>query len=190
MEKKISNDLDLGRLLGRREAFSVMAARCSAADATHLRQIREQKNYLECKDWGEFCGKYLHISKDTANRAIRLLEDFGPQYFELAQLTRISAETYRAIAPAIQDGKLHTEGEAIELIPENAEKVAAAVAVLRKKEPKAPAKVTDPIIAAADRASELYEEFSGLSRRAEDRYRLSSIIQSLRFKLERLQRTL
>jgi hypothetical protein len=33
-------------------------------------------------------------------------QEFGPDYFELAQLTHISADTYRALAPSIQDGAL------------------------------------------------------------------------------------
>src|SRR5947207_15266108 len=119
----MSDDVAVGRLLGRREAFTIIAARCSAADAANLRQLRDQKNYLDCKDWDEFCGQHLHMSKDSANRVIRLLETYGPQYFELAQLTRISPETYRAIAPSIKDGVLHKEGEAIALIPENADRV-------------------------------------------------------------------
>ena len=32
---------------------------------------------------------------------IRLLEEFGPSYFELAQITRISAAVFRAMAPAV-----------------------------------------------------------------------------------------
>src|ERR1051326_8904181 len=119
----MSEVLTLGRLLGRREAFNIVAARCSAADAANLKQIREEKNFLDCKDWDEFCRRYLYMSKDNANRIIRLLEAYGPRYFEVAQFTRISPDTYRAIEPAIKDGALHTESEAIALIPENADKV-------------------------------------------------------------------
>src|SRR5215471_19144709 len=125
------------RLLGRREAFSVVAGRCSAADAETLRNIRDNKLYLALSpDWDEFCVKYLHMSRAAANRIIQLLIEFGPRYYEVAQLTRISAETYRSIAPSIQDGALHANGEAIALIPENAEKVSAAVAELWKSAEK------------------------------------------------------
>src|SRR4051812_30691172 len=124
MEIFMSDDVTLGRLLGRREAFNTIAARCSGAEAANLRELRATKNYLECRDWAEFCSKHLHMSRENANRIIRLLEHFGPQYFEVAQLTRISPETYRAIAPAIQDGALYTNGEAIALVPENADRVA------------------------------------------------------------------
>jgi len=190
----VADDLDLGRLLGRREAFNVVAARCSAADATLLRDMRAQKVFAgRCADWGEFCEKYLHTSKTNANRLIHLLETHGPQYFELAQLTRISPETYSAIAPAIKDGALHTEGEAIALIPENADKVAAAVAALRKKEPK-PAPVeappVDPFAALDAHTRELVDEFTSLSSRYHDRPRLSNAIGALRLRLEIIQRTL
>jgi hypothetical protein len=124
---------DLGRLVGRREAFSAVAARCSAADAAILREIREKRLYEgQAQDWEEFCSQHLHISKTNANRIIRYLDEFGPTYFDVAQLTRISPEAYRAIAPSIRDQALHHNGDAIALIPENAEKVAAAVAELRK----------------------------------------------------------
>ena len=89
----MSDDLTLGRLLGRREAFNLVAARCSAAEAGQLREIRATKNYLDCGDWEEFCWKHLQMSRENANRIIRLLEELGPQYFELAQLTRISPQT-------------------------------------------------------------------------------------------------
>ena len=52
--------------------------------------------------------------------------------FELSQLTRISPQTFRAVAPAIQDGALLCNGETIALTSENSSKVAAAVAELRR----------------------------------------------------------
>ena len=129
----MSDNFDIGRLLGRREAFSVVAGRCTAAEAAQMREIREKKLYLgRADDWSEFCVQDLHMSKDSANRMIRNLEEFGPNYFVLAQITQVSPTTYRAIAPSIHDEALHHDGEAIALIPENAEKVAAAVAEMRR----------------------------------------------------------
>ena len=58
----------------------------------------------------------LKISGSEADKIIRLWEEFGASYFELAQLIRISPEGYRAIEPAVKDGALHHEGEAIELM--------------------------------------------------------------------------
>jgi hypothetical protein len=124
---------DLGQMLGRRQAFGAIAGRCSAADADCLRRMRDRKLCLQrAASWEEFCPQYLGLSKTHANRIIRHLEEFGPGYFELAQMTRITPEEFRAIAPAIRDGSIHSNGEAIALIAENSEKVALAVADLRR----------------------------------------------------------
>jgi hypothetical protein len=186
----MTKDLDLGRLLGRREAFSIVAARCSAADAEILRNIRKEKTYLNhAKDWEEFCPTYLHMSKDSANRVIRYLEEFGPQYFEIAQLTRISPKTYRAIAPSIRDQSLHHNGETIALIPENAEKVAAAVAELRRKEEE-PAPPTDPIPTVEKSCGELVRRLEELIATRQHKQRLKAVLCSMQSKLHYLELTL
>ena len=51
-------------------------------------------------------------------------------------MTRVSPETFRAIAPDIQDGALHYQNEVIELNAENSRRVAAVVAELRSGLPK------------------------------------------------------
>jgi len=130
--------LDLGVILGQNLAFGLIAGRCSAAQAESLFRLRDEKLYKKCaQTWDDFCRENLKISRVEADRTIRLWEDFGPAYFELSQLTRISAETFRAISPAIQDGALHYNGEAIELNAVNSRKVSAAVAELRRAIPKA-----------------------------------------------------
>ena len=129
--------IDLGDVLGQIRAFGLIAGRCSAAQAEGLRRLREQKLYKRCAEtWGSFCTEFLKISRTEADRTIRELEEFGPVFFELSQLTRISPGTYRAIAPAIQNGALHFNGESIALRPENSHKVSAAVAELRRAIPK------------------------------------------------------
>ena len=125
--------LDLGAILGQNFAFSLVAGRCSAASAEGLRRLRREKLYKRCTEkWDDFCSKYLKISRVEADRTIKLWEEFGQAYFELSQLTRVSPQTFRAIAPAIQDGALLYNGETIELNAENSRKVAAAVADLRR----------------------------------------------------------
>jgi hypothetical protein len=129
--------LELGVILGQNHAFGLVAGRCSAAQAQSIRRLREERLFKRCcEKWEDFCPKYLKISRTEADRTIRLLEEFGPTYFELSQLTRISPETYRAIAPAIEDGVLHFNDEAIPLNADNSRKVAAAVAELRNALPK------------------------------------------------------
>jgi hypothetical protein len=94
---------ELSKWLGRREAFGLVAGRCSAADVECMRRIRDDKLYLQCaKDWGEFCEKFLHMSKSNVNHQIRLSEEFGPEYHHVAQLTRISVADYRSIASAVR----------------------------------------------------------------------------------------
>jgi hypothetical protein len=152
--------LDLGVALGQNQTFSLVAGRCSAAQAATLLRIRQEKKYLQCAaNWREFCTKYLKISGSEADRIIRLWEEFGASYFELAQLIRISPEGYRAIEPAVKEGALHHEGEAIEFDPENSRKLATAVAELRGAEAaKKPGKKSPP-------HREMHQRLEDLERR-------------------------
>jgi hypothetical protein len=180
----MTNEMSLARLLGRREAFSIVAARCSAADAAILREIRDKRKFEGiADDWGGFCANHLHMSKTAANRIIQLLNEFGPQYFEVAQLTRISPETYRALSPSIRDGALHTESEAIALIPENAERVAAAVAELRKPAPK-PA--PDPIAMLRERCDEVVKRFAEMEEAGEHPAALRETLRDVLVDLSRI----
>ncbi len=136
--------MELGFTLGQNHTFGVLAGRCSAAQAQGIRRLREEKLYKRCVEtWDEFCPRYLKMSRGEADRIIRMLDEFGPVFFELSQVARISAATFRAIAPAVSDGVLHHKGEAIPLTAENSQKVATAVAEMRKALPK-PQEVTEP----------------------------------------------
>jgi hypothetical protein len=140
-----NGDFELGMMLGTRKAFASVAGRCSAADAECLRRLREKRLYLSrAETWEEFCPKFLGLSKTHANRIIRSLEEFGPDYFEVAQLTRITPEQYRTIAPAIREKNIHVNGQAIALLPENSDRVTAAVAELRQAASTRDAAAIDP----------------------------------------------
>jgi hypothetical protein len=124
--------LDLGGVLGQNHAFGLIAGRCSAAQAAGLHRLREQKLYKRCAPtWEDFCRQFLNVSRAEADKTIRLWQEFGHGYFAVAQWTRISPETYRAIQPSIHDGKLYFNDEAIDLNADNTRKLAAAVAALR-----------------------------------------------------------
>jgi hypothetical protein len=124
--------LELGSVLGQNQAFGLIAGRCSAAQAASLKHLRDEKKYKRVnEDWRDFCSQYLRMSGAQADKIIHLWEEFGAGFFKVAQLTRISPETYRAIAPAIREDALHLNGEVIELSVENSRKVADAVARLR-----------------------------------------------------------
>lgn len=163
--------LDLGMVLGQNQAFGFLAGRCSAAQAETIRRLRNEKLYKRVTEhWKEFCPRYLKMSGTQADSIIRLWEEFGAGYFEIAQLTRVSPETYRALAPAVENGVLNLNGEQVELTIENSRKVAAAVSQVRRSLPsKAPADL--PVIERIDRLDQLctaiIEEFAGIKRSAE-----------------------
>jgi len=189
-----ANDFDLGILLGTRKAFAAIAGRCSAADAECLRRLRDQKIYLgRAATWAEFCPKFLGLSKTQANMIIRNLEEFGPDYFEVAQLTRITPEQFRAIAPAIRDKNIHVNGQPIALIPANSDRVAAAVAELRQASapmPSAPS-VQEGMAALGRRFQQLaadFEEFAGGSLTLAERSQLGAVLSPIILKLECLHR--
>jgi hypothetical protein len=125
---------DLGTWLGRRQAFGMMSGKTAAAEAECLRQIRDRKLYkAKSPSWDDFCARHIGASRANVNRVIRYLEEFGPEFFELSQLTRIPPEAYRAIAPYVSKDGLHLDGEVIAIVQENSERVSQAVAELRKR---------------------------------------------------------
>ena len=192
--------LDLGVALGQNQAFSLVAGRCSAAQAATLLRLRQEKKYLKCAaNWREFCTSYLKMSGSEADRIIRLWEEFGAAYFELAQLMRISPESYRAIEPAVKDGALHHNGETIEFDAENSGKLAAAVAQLRSAEGgKKPSRKNPPHREMHERLAELdrrcmkiaaeFDEISRKERSGENRLLLVRTLTSVRNDLSRIAR--
>lgn len=133
---EIAGAVDLGSVLGQNQSFALLAGRCSAAQAAGLRTLREAKLYKQVTpEWRDFCERYLKMSKGQADHLIHLLDEFGAGYFEVAQLTRISPETYRALAPSVKNGVLEYQGTSIELNVENARKVTAVVAEVRRARP-------------------------------------------------------
>ncbi|HEY1239079.1 MAG TPA: hypothetical protein VGF16_00925 [Bryobacteraceae bacterium] len=190
-------DLYLGTLLGRRQAFTTIAARCTAADAAALREIRDTRAYHSLSaSFEEFCSKHLGVSERHANRLIHYLNEFGPAYFELAQLTGISPSEYRAIAPAVKDEAVHCGDEVIALLPENAEKLAAAVAQLRASAPipaRKPLSIEQRLRHLERQAGRLTGALRALIPAADSiaqRARLASILGATHQSLEQLEREL
>lgn len=159
--------LTLGVALGENVAFAMVSGRTAAAQAACLQRMRQEKLFQVLEPtWEKFCPKHLKMSRAEADRTIRLYEEFGAGYFEMAQLTRISAETYRAVAPAIKDGALHVGGEAIELNPQNSRRVAAAVARLRRAIPaRTESRKTDPIEDLCRLSTAILQEFQKAASR-------------------------
>jgi hypothetical protein len=180
---------DLNRWLGRREAFGLMAGRCSAADVECMRRIRDGKLYLSrAANWDEFCEKELHMSKSNAKHLIGLLDRFGPEYFHIAQITRISVADYRAIASAVSAEGIAWNGDLIGLNPENSGRIAEAVTALRdaaklKNEPTVRDRVAT-LDGAVDRLLKQFRELRASSGRS-DPY-VSSSVERFKNKVERL----
>ena len=181
--------LEFGKMIGRRQTFSLVAGKCTAADAECLKKIRDQKLYLGyAKSWEECCTQHIGMSRVNAERMIARLEEFGPAYFEVAQLTRVSPEAFRAMAPSIRDRTLHHNGEAIALIPENAARVALVVATHRKA--AQPSRTLDTRLDALEqrcnRLLEEFEELSGAFHDSVDRMMLGAVLARTRSALTRL----
>lgn len=122
----------LGEWMGRRQAFGLIAGKAAAADVECLRRIRDEKLYrAKADDWDGYCRNYVGVTRSYADRLIRQLEEFGPNYFHLSQLARISADAYRQIAGSVDDDGIRFGGEKIAIIPENSQKLIEAVNALR-----------------------------------------------------------
>ena len=122
---------DLGAWLGRKQAFTLIAGRCSAATVVCLRKIREGKRYRALGlTWEEFCRQRAGVSRAFADKVIQQLETLGPLYFELSSVTRITPDDFRRIAEAVTDQGISYAGETIEIIPENSPQLAQAIEIL------------------------------------------------------------
>ena len=150
MEKKLEDALEVGTWLGRRQALSIMAGRCSAADAQCLRELRESKKYKSMGlTWEECCKQRAGIHRSSAEAIIRNLEEFGPDYFVIAQVTGITAREYRLIQGSVRNHALLHAGEEIPIQVENAQQLAGAVDALRRERALAPAPSAGAAAAAA-----------------------------------------
>ena len=123
------SEAELMRMIGRHEAFGVIANRTTAAWAETLKQIKDRKVYKQLGlSWNEFCPKFLSISTDKADRIIRDLEELGDMYFMLSEVTRLSRDQFRAIQGNIQDGKLLIGEEQVDISKTNQERIREFIA--------------------------------------------------------------
>ncbi len=159
-----------GMIAGQSLAFGTIVGRCSAAQAAAIRQARTDKVHASLGlRWREFCPRYLKLSGAQADLFISLLEEFGPDYFEHTQSVRISAGTYRLVAPFIKEKALRVDGETLELNSANVQKVAQSVRDSRKAllppaeaEPAPPP--ADRLSALSRHARELVAEFREVNK--------------------------
>jgi hypothetical protein len=138
--------VNFGAWLGRRQAFSLLTGRCSAADAECLRELRASKKYRELGlTWDQVCKQHLGISRPAADKIIHQIEEFGPEYFVLSQVTGITPDEYRRIAGAVSNHALLHAGEEIVIRVDNAPRLAEAVESLLRSALPAPAAALDAV---------------------------------------------
>jgi hypothetical protein len=136
MEQKDLMDgvFDLGKWLGRKQAFGVVGQRCSAAEAECLLEIHDKKMYLTVEDnWESFCENRLGVSRAHADKILRIYRNLGPGYYKLNSFTPIRPTEYRRIAAAVTDEGLSYGGETISLDAENGPRLAEAVQAFREE---------------------------------------------------------
>ena len=181
--------IEFGRMIGQRQTLSLFAGRCTAADADCLKKTRDRKLYRGfAKNWDECCTRHFGMSRANAERLIGLLEEFGAAYFAVAQLTRISPETFRALAPIIHGQALYHDGDPKGLPLENAERVVEAVATYRKSAPPPRTMGTrlDALEQHCNRLIQEFEKLSGAWRETGDRMNLGAVLARTRTELARL----
>ena len=157
--------IELGKWVGRREAFSIIAGRCAAADVESLRRIREEKLYrrLDCT-WEEYCTQHLRVARRSVDRAIGYLEEFGAHFFQVAQMAHVSANEYRSIAHHVSAQGVHFDGAVIALLPENSDRVSGAVGeLLRRIEPRPRAATPPSFDSALKRCQAVAEDLQAIA---------------------------
>jgi hypothetical protein len=74
-----------------------------------------------------FCTRYLGMSRAQVDRFLQGLVEFGPNYFHLTQIVRVSPRTYRILSPALLEDGIPLHQTPIPLAPENAGRMLRAV---------------------------------------------------------------
>ena len=165
---------NLGQWMGRREAFGLIAGRCSAAEAEILRKIRDEKIYqsYQC-DWEKFCPRHLHASRRSVDREISYLRKYGRAFFTVRQLTHISVKEYQAIADHITEQGVNVDGTLIALHSDNTDQLASAVEqLLERVEPKQLKAGPEPFDALLKRCRTVAEQVRMLDTRLDPEQRL------------------
>jgi hypothetical protein len=186
----------LGMDVGRKQAFTLVGGRCSAAAAEYLREIRNSKRYRTLDlNWEQFCTDILGISRSFADNQIRLLEQLGPNYHKLNSFTHIKPAEYRLISGAVTDEGISYSGAIIPIESENAAQLAEAVSALRREAAPAPDPVdpAEQAFAKAEKSLEAaiaaFARLQEMNLDQEGRLRLVIAVEGGREHLDRIRTT-
>jgi hypothetical protein len=120
--------LEAGMLTGRQQAFAMIASKCNYSQAVCLKEIHETRAYEKHGlTWEQYCSQQVGVSRGTAENIIHRLDEFGEAYFRLANLVRISPDTFRQIADRVTAETIDLDGEQIPLAPGNAARIRAGI---------------------------------------------------------------
>ena len=134
MDKNVADGIELGAWLGRGQAFGLIANMSQAAQAECLRRIHDTEAYKVLEvTWEDFCRDYTGLTRRRVEEIIANLEEFGKTYFRLAEIVRISPETYRQIAEKVVEGSIEIGGELVPIAVENAARIRSAVSRMRSE---------------------------------------------------------
>jgi hypothetical protein len=181
----------LGTHVGRRQAFGLIARRCTVAEIECLIEARENKLYLSLEPtWEAYCEKRLAVSRSTAERMIHLYKEYGPDVARLGSFARIKPSEYRLFAGLVTAEGLTYNGEVIPLDIQSASKLAQAVDAIRVQSGPP---VADPVEQAFTRAEKALEttlvllsHLQCLNLDDEARARLATVLDLGRNKLDTL----
>jgi hypothetical protein len=164
--------LNVERWLGRREAFGLIAGRCSAADVECLREIRNNKLYLETsKNWDEFCRVQLRTSRRKIDTAIGQLDKHGRPFFHATQMFRLTEAEYCAIEEHFSEEGVMLDGELVAWAAENGPRITEGIAKLRAIAAPAAHKRSSGFDTLIKRIEELSQQLEKIPDRPEDRQR-------------------
>ena len=194
-ELKTDNpSFDLGTWLGRRQAFSLIASRCSVADIECLAEIREKKLYRPLGiTWERFCIDCLGVTDRWADTLIRRLKSLGPDFFKLNNFTRVKPADYLRISGAVTGEGLSYGGEIIPLEAAHATELMQAVEALCRESAPEPAPVdpSERAFAKAEKSLEAalaeFERLQAMNLDEDGRLRLAVAVEEGRDHLDRIR---
>jgi len=157
--------LQLGKWVGRGQAFAVNASHSLLSQAKCWKEIHDSGSYKATGlNWDEFCTQEIGLSRQYVEELIENLEKYGETFCQLLQIVKISPDVYRAILPKIDGEAIEIDGEMVPIAPENAGRIRAAVLQMRsdlRQANEKPAK--DPVTAVHTRMKGCVAAISRLS---------------------------
>ena len=124
----------LGMMLGRGQAFGLLANQSLVAQAECLLKIRDSGVYkITGHTWEQFCPEFVGMSRQAVEALLANLQEFGANYVRLSEIVRISPDTYRRLEPKISGEQIEIEGEMVDIAPENAARIRQAVVSMRSQ---------------------------------------------------------